>query len=65
VINLNLLESLYRDFFKSSISSMTQGERLIEVKNRCFKDLYNIIEESIVKFYELYVDSMATKQKNI
>jgi hypothetical protein len=34
------------------------------MKNRIFKDLYNIFEESIVRFYELYVDCLATKMKN-
>ncbi len=57
-LNVNSLETLYRDFFKPNSDQ-------IEVKNRCFKDLYNMIEESVLKFYELHVECTATKQKNM
>ena len=55
-LSVSALETLYRDFFKSGAE--------VEVKSRCFKDLYNLIEEAALRFYELYVDCAATKQKN-
>ena len=58
---MSVLDTLYRDFFKQQYPQ----EKSVEVKNRCFKDLYNMIEESVVKFYELYVECAATHQKNL
>jgi hypothetical protein len=52
IVNVNNLESLYRDFFNSQ---STQGG-IIEIKNRCFKELYGLVEESIMKVYELFTD---------
>lgn len=43
------MESLYREFFKNN-----------EIKDRCFKDLYNAMEASASKFFELYSECLAT-----
>jgi hypothetical protein len=37
----------------------------MEAKTRGFKDLYNIVEESVLKSYELYVELQSLKLKNI
>lgn len=50
-INVSNLDTLYRDFF-----STASKDQSLEVKNRCFKELYNILESSVFKFYELFVD---------
>ena len=36
----------------------------MEHKSRCFKDLFNLIEDSTFKFYDLYVTHQATLAKN-
>jgi hypothetical protein len=66
------LENLYKDFFKdnnkSLSSGLTQAEKhtsMIETKNRIFKELYTMIEESVIKFYELYVEAQGLKMKNM
>ena len=41
VVNVNTLDSLYRDFFDSQTTDPSRFQSVIEVKNRCFKDLYN------------------------
>jgi predicted peroxiredoxin len=56
MVNVNVLETLYRDYFKASDNQQ-------EVRNRCFKHLYNLIEESATKCFELYVDAQAAKCK--
>jgi hypothetical protein len=60
IINVNSLEALYREFFKTQHQhggyNDKQESSLEGNKSRCFKDLYNMIEESTIKFYELYVD---------
>ena len=47
---------------------MSQSEKngiMIENKNRHFKELYSLIEESVLKFYELYVEAQGYKMKNV
>jgi hypothetical protein len=36
----------------------------MELKNRAFKDLYNMLEDAVYKFYELHVKCQVTEQKN-
>jgi len=36
----------------------------MELKNRCFKDMYNILEDAVYKFYDLFTTSLATSLKN-
>jgi hypothetical protein len=50
------LDNLYRDFF-------AQNPKDLEAKNRCFKELYNILESSVFKFYDLFVESQANQIK--
>jgi hypothetical protein len=60
---VSTLDSLYKEYFSEGSKlppGMTQSERnasILEIKNRNFKDLYNIIEESILKIYDLYVEA--------
>lgn len=57
-INVNNLDNIYREFF---IQAQSVGiSEQIEMKNRCFKDLYNILEESVYKFYELFTLGLST-----
>ena len=63
IFNVSTLDSLYKEYFSEGSKlppGMTQSERnasILEIKNRNFKDLYNIIEESILKIYDLYVEA--------
>ncbi len=60
---MRTLDSLYRDFFADNLklpaglSASDKHCALLEHKNRNFKDLHNLIEESILKFYDLYVEA--------
>jgi hypothetical protein len=66
-INVNNLDSIYRDFFIQGYPNSGSGFSLqeqIEIKNRCFKDLYNILEESVFKFYEIFTMSLSNQMKN-
>jgi len=57
------LDCLYREFFSENLklpaglSAADKHTALLEHKNRNYKDLYNLIEESILKFYDLYVEA--------
>jgi hypothetical protein len=62
LINISLLDDIYKDFFKSS-KSVGQSE-LVEAKNRSFKDLFNMMEDAVVKFYEIFVKCKAQELKN-
>lgn len=68
---MRTLDSLYRDFFADNLklpaglSPSDKHTALLEHKNRSFKDLYNLIEESILKFYDLYVEALSLKMKNV
>lgn len=53
LINVNNLDHIYREYFSHTFSS-TAGSEQTEYKNRLFKDLYNIIEDSVYKFYEIF-----------
>lgn len=57
-VNLGMVDVIYRDFFVQG-SLMQQ----VEAKNRCFKDLYNILEESIAKFHNLFLAFNTSKDK--
>ena len=66
------MDSLYRDYFsdnlKLSVAGLSASDKhtaLLEHKTRNFKDLYNLIEESILKFYDLYVEAQTLKMKNV
>ncbi len=65
------MDSLYREFFSdilklpAGLSVTDKHSALLEHKNRNFKDLYNLIEESILKFYDLYVEAQTLKMKNV
>lgn len=65
IVNVNTLDSLYRDFFNSTVVDPSRSQSVVEVKNRCFKDLYNLIEESVVKFYEIYTECQSLSLKNV
>jgi hypothetical protein len=71
VFNVNTLDGLYKEYFTENLKmppGLTQSEKnaaLIEHKNRNFKDLYNLIEESMMKFYDLYVEAQSLKMKNV
>ncbi len=56
-INFGSLDTLYSQFFKSD-----SGDS-IDAKNRCFKRLYNLFEENITKFHDLFVANTSFKLK--
>ena len=58
---MSSLDSLYKEFFSNPNQTSNQQ---IELKNRCFKDLYNLIEDCTFKFYDLYVSYNSTTAKN-
>jgi hypothetical protein len=54
------LDSIYSEFFKQGGKN---SQDLLDLKTRCFKDLYNLVEELIGKFHEIYVSCTTYKQK--
>ncbi len=64
ILNVNHLDTLYSDYFKSpshfpGTTPLEKQSAQLELKNRCFKDLYNLVEESVTKVFELYLDYQA------
>eukprot|EP00347_Sterkiella_histriomuscorum_P008839 403343541 len=64
LINVNLLDIIYKDFFQSQTSGYSASQDQIEQKNRCFKDVYNMLEDSVLKFYDIFVKYRASELKN-
>ena len=61
LLSLGSLEAIYTEFFKTSngLSSMEQ----LDSKNRAFKDLFNIYNESLGKFHEMFVSNSSQRLK--
>ncbi len=64
LFNINSLDKIYREYFTQSLSTRVAAQDVIDAKNRNFKDLYNLIEDSILIFYEIFVKYQATEIKN-
>lgn len=55
-LNVGSLDNIYTEYFSSdkNLNSVVGFEKIMLNKNRCFKDLYNILEESMIKFFEIF-----------
>ena len=55
-INLNCVQAIYEKFFSHNAHP--------ELQSRCFKELYNLIEECASKCHELFVSHHSLQGKN-